>query len=424
MHAPSWIRRLYFKIIFHDLPRRIRSTLSSCNGKSLNLTRILQDLSAQEIETTFQYIATHFPHLKSLSLSYNDLTVLPSTIGKLTHLTALDLNGNNLHSLPETIGNLAQLTELDLQDNWLDKLPETIGNLTKLTKLNLRANKFISFPKPIEHLTQLTELSLANNRLSELSETIGNLTQLRILNLFRNELNTLPEAIGHLTQLKELILEDNKLKALPKTIRNLTNLNTLRLCGNRSISLPVSILSLPESLDLGANISQLTFLPENAEDISPYRNEIKHIKAYFKQIVVLPEMEQVRNFLSFTSLSKQCNQLIKMSSKNPFSQKIAVEDTTEQTPSLSKQPSTESTAVTQSFTYTHSVFPNEILIKILLHASDVPTQNHSMFHSEFSKLISEKPTFNSIKCFLDNTSLNWQEVVRNNYKAASNSLSR
>ena len=67
---------------------------------------------------------------KTLDLSFEELTELPSDIGDLTGLSRLDLRGNHLSSLPDEFGNLTALSELNLGGNRFTELPSAIGNLT------------------------------------------------------------------------------------------------------------------------------------------------------------------------------------------------------------------------------------------------------------------------------------------------------
>ena len=62
----------------------------------------------------------------------NQLTSLPSEIGKLTNLLELDLDENELTPLPSEIGKLSMLEILDLQANQLTSLPSDIGRLSNL----------------------------------------------------------------------------------------------------------------------------------------------------------------------------------------------------------------------------------------------------------------------------------------------------
>jgi leucine-rich repeat protein SHOC2 len=106
---------------------------------------------------------------QTLSLTYNQITILPKSIGNLTNLTDLILEDNQLICLPDTIGNMVNLNMLYLDSNSLVSLPESIGKICNLTNLYLSRNKLASLPKSMSRLTNLEVLSLNSNPLIDLS---------------------------------------------------------------------------------------------------------------------------------------------------------------------------------------------------------------------------------------------------------------
>ncbi|XP_011009765.1 PREDICTED: LRR receptor-like serine/threonine-protein kinase GSO1 isoform X4 [Populus euphratica] len=135
---------------------------------------------------------TEFSSLKSLDLSYNQLTgsinsfqLLPMRMGKLENL---DLGGNRLNSsILSILSGLSSLKSLDLSRNmftgsgWCElknlkqldlsrnnlggSLPDCLGNLSSLQLLDVSKNQFtgnIAFG-PLTNLTSLEFLSLSNN---------------------------------------------------------------------------------------------------------------------------------------------------------------------------------------------------------------------------------------------------------------------
>jgi hypothetical protein len=79
-----------------------------------------------------KYTISELTNLKFLSISNNELTSLPDSIGNLINLTHLSIDNNNLTSLPDSIGNLINLEMLSIYNNNLTNLPKNIKNLTKL----------------------------------------------------------------------------------------------------------------------------------------------------------------------------------------------------------------------------------------------------------------------------------------------------
>ncbi len=100
-----------------------------------------------------------------LSLCFQNLRRIPSSIRRLSFLVYLDLSDNHLTFLPSSIGRLSRLEEFYLQRNHLTSLPSSIGRLSSLQNLLLRDNRLTFLPLSIVSLSSLRFLSLANNPL-------------------------------------------------------------------------------------------------------------------------------------------------------------------------------------------------------------------------------------------------------------------
>jgi len=192
-----------------------------------NVTQLQVDILSvmveyeEDDENKENYI-DNFLNLESLSLQ--NCSKLPESIGNLSKLKSIYITDSSLESLPESIGNLSNLSSLTINnsdDFYSLELPESIGNLSNLRTLNLANNSLETLPESIGNLSKLMILHLENNSLETLPESIGNLSQLRSLNLKNNSLETLPESIGNLSQLRTLKLENNNNLTLPESIGNL-----------------------------------------------------------------------------------------------------------------------------------------------------------------------------------------------------------
>jgi len=162
--------------------------------------------------------------MSGYDLSY-DLRVVPACINLLTGLRDLDLwccDLNRDDSIPDTLWQLTGLERLDLCNN-LTSIPSQIGKLSSLTFLNLGDNNLVSLPDEIYQLTNLTDLYLYNNKLQSISEEIGKLTNLTRLGIDYNQLTKLPKSIGKVVNLGNnyglIGIYDNLLTSFPDLIR-------------------------------------------------------------------------------------------------------------------------------------------------------------------------------------------------------------
>ncbi|OAY83014.1 Disease resistance protein TAO1, partial [Ananas comosus] len=217
--------------------------------------------------------------LRLLDLHDSEISMLPSSIGKLKLLRYLNLSSTNIQELPKPIANLCNLQTLNLSGcdeirtlpKSLERLvnlrildlsgcrsltiPDSISNLQSLYTLNLSSCKKAISLEPVSHLKNLRYLDLSDlDFLVTLPESIGSLQSLRILNLSHCiSLLSLPSSASDLQNLEKLDISGcQKLRELPKMIRKLTKLrallndNCLELKGMpRGIGKLVSLQRLP-----------------------------------------------------------------------------------------------------------------------------------------------------------------------------------
>lgn len=127
-----------------------------------------------ELDVSFNnlvYLPTNIGHelsgLRVLSIQYNKIQSLPSSICEMRSLRHLDAHFNELHALPPLIGRLKSLETLNLSSNFTDltDLPHSIGDLTELRELDLSSNQIHSLPVTFARLSKLVKLDLDQNPL-------------------------------------------------------------------------------------------------------------------------------------------------------------------------------------------------------------------------------------------------------------------
>ncbi len=85
----------------------------------------------------------------------------------LKKLRILTLSGNNLSEIPESIGELTNLEELHLDSNKITQIPEFISKL----KLDFSSNKITEIPGFLSKLKKLEKLSLQRNEVDRTAKS-------------------------------------------------------------------------------------------------------------------------------------------------------------------------------------------------------------------------------------------------------------
>ncbi|RYR27348.1 hypothetical protein Ahy_B01g051393 isoform A [Arachis hypogaea] len=125
--------------------------------------------------------------LRVLSLSsYNNITVLPNSIGDLKHLRHLDLSFTGIKMLPPAICKLYNLQTLLLSYcRGLTELPEEMGKLVNLRRLAIdNCMNLKELPKGMGKLVNLRRLDIDGTNLQEMPLEIAKLENLQSLSRF------------------------------------------------------------------------------------------------------------------------------------------------------------------------------------------------------------------------------------------------
>lgn len=101
---------------------------------------------------------------KTVSVTWEGLTEVPSIVFETPELTSLDLSCNSISEVPKELFGLTALRELNLSSNSLVKsIPVGLDKLTKLRKLSLSSNWLSEPIQRLSSLRLLTHLDLSDN---------------------------------------------------------------------------------------------------------------------------------------------------------------------------------------------------------------------------------------------------------------------
>uniref|UniRef100_A0A8C4X1Y3 Disease resistance R13L4/SHOC-2-like LRR domain-containing protein n=1 Tax=Eptatretus burgeri TaxID=7764 RepID=A0A8C4X1Y3_EPTBU len=268
--------------------------------------------------------------LRRLTVSDNDISILPLSVSNLDNLCELDVSKNGIQEIPENIKCCKQLRTLDASVNPIIKLPEGLTQLTNLTELYMN-DAFLeilpaNFGRSMGALTELERLDIGSNEFREwvtlrdfslikwyncrhlhfvvLSlQAVGHLQQLTYLDMSKNQLEHLEPGITGCSNLQDLYLSSNVLQTLPDTLGSLKNLTTFKVDDNQLISLPDTLGQLQALEEFDCSSNELSVLPSS---IGRLRN-IRTLIADENHFIELPP--EIGSCQNVTVLSLRCNEL-------------------------------------------------------------------------------------------------------------------
>ncbi|KAK4236281.1 hypothetical protein C8A03DRAFT_35815 [Achaetomium macrosporum] len=213
--------------------------------------------------------------LVDLDLSFNLISDLPDSIGKLRNLEKFVITNNRLTGpFPDSFRNLSSLRELDIKYNAIANI-DVIAQLPKLEILTADHNSVSQFVGTFERLRSLKLnsnpvtkfeittpvptlklLNLSNAQLASIDDSFNNMPSLERLVLDRNYFVSLPSQIGNLRKLEHFSIAHNSIRQLPPEIGCLTELRVLDIRGNSIKKLPMELwyANKLETLNASSNI--------------------------------------------------------------------------------------------------------------------------------------------------------------------------
>jgi small GTP-binding protein len=148
-------------------------------------------MSIEKVDISYNLITSipteriTFPKCKNLSIKGNRLQRFPTAVSDSHTLETLDLSENKINLIEDDAFDLLEnLIELDLSFNELTYLPTSIGKLKKLKRLNLSGNKISSLPKEFENLTSLEFLDFNSNPIGRVPVEISSQGVSGIINYY------------------------------------------------------------------------------------------------------------------------------------------------------------------------------------------------------------------------------------------------
>ena len=176
----------------------------------------------------------NLPLLRSLDLSFNQLTEIKSGTFTNLNLSEINLGSNRIRSLRPGAFKNVTVQELKLGENSLTEIPSGVFDNVAVSNLNLGFNSIHTVAPNTLSTISLTNLVLSHNQLETFDlEILGN-PELTSLDLNDNLIKFLrPGDLKDLPRLNKLILSNNKLTEIPDGVFKNTNIAELRLQGNK-----------------------------------------------------------------------------------------------------------------------------------------------------------------------------------------------
>lgn len=191
------------------------------------------NLAKQDLPELPEGLQSLNKNLRTLDVSENKISILPSYIGTFGQLKILNIGKNRISSLPAEIGQLVKLETLLANNNRLMHLPGTLSNLRSLRDVSLASNQLKSFPTHLCALKNLSSLDLSHNKITEIPPEVKGLSVVE-LNCNRNQISQMSDCVADCPNLKVLRLEENCLPLssfTPKVLRD-SAISLLAVDGN------------------------------------------------------------------------------------------------------------------------------------------------------------------------------------------------
>ena len=176
-------------------------------------------------------------------LQQNCLSSIPLALFQIPGLVVLNVSYNNLTELPiaasesENHWNCPNMKSLDISNNKLSSLPSVLWKISNLLHLYAQCNAISKIDSPENRSVKLEEINLSYNELGLIPLCIFHS---KIVNISSNKLEELPESLWSLKTLKTLSVANNFIKRIifptNKCTSNLTITQSFTSKGRRALT--------------------------------------------------------------------------------------------------------------------------------------------------------------------------------------------
>ena len=191
------------------------------------LTRESNISQESEAEAIREHMSRQsFDSVEELSLTNEDMTVMPREVSYFKNLKILHVGNNYFNELGE-ISSLSNLEELEIFNNQLSSL-KGIDKLTKLIVFEGYENEIQKIPAKLNQCKKIQHIDLSDNLIKKISATFNNFFKLNYLDVSNNPLKTNKPFKG--LEINTLNLSETKLP--PKRLLELfykTNIKAYQL---------------------------------------------------------------------------------------------------------------------------------------------------------------------------------------------------
>jgi Leucine-rich repeat (LRR) protein len=273
-----------------QLPKLRKLVIHNDGNDSLKALKFLKQIISLKISYRFEALQSSVAELSQLEELeiYAHLSSIPEDISNLKKLKSLDLSYNNLTELPHFIGRLVSLNELYLNGNQLLSVSDSIQNLKlKILELGM-AESLDSFPRVLLKIKSLEKLSITQKNLRELPTDLGRLENLRSLSMdvhLRMAWIKTFTTLSAMPKLRHLNLIQYSI--YPEEIALLKNITHLEVTGNYSTKPGSSAYIL-------GNICGMTHLESLV--FNNYRDSL--VSSQIRNLENLKTLEFKRSFLT------------------------------------------------------------------------------------------------------------------------------